>query len=231
MRTKKVCKVYGLYHKGKLRYIGQTIRTLDQRLQRHIKIAKYYKINNRLQTWIKSILNKGEKIEIRLLKDNARWNIDEMEYIAEAKKNGVDLVNCTDGGEGVFNPSYEARKKISLANTGIHRKYLSRYARFNMFTVLEFSYVNKRRSCVYKCKCECGNICFVSREQLIFNSKKSCGCSCRGHKNRAILTQDQVDLIRKKHKPYEYTFAMLAKEFGVSEGTIKDIIRKRTWKD
>lgn len=36
--------------------------------------------------------------------------------------------------------------------------------------------------------------------------------------------------IRKLFKPRKYTRAMLSKEFGVSEATIKDIVNKKSWK-
>lgn len=43
------------------------------------------------------------------------------------------------------------------------------------------------------------------------------------------LTEDQVKEIREKFKPYIYTREMLAKEYGVSHHTIKDVILRR-WK-
>lgn len=44
------------------------------------------------------------------------------------------------------------------------------------------------------------------------------------------LKESDVIEIRRKFKPRKYTRAMLAKEYGVAETTIKDIILKRSWK-
>jgi len=45
----------------------------------------------------------------------------------------------------------------------------------------------------------------------------------------AKLNESQVKEIRNKFKPYVYTRKMLAKEYCVAEGTIKDVIL-RSWK-
>lgn len=53
----------------------------------------------------------------------------------------------------------------------------------------------------------------------------------RGEKNnKSILTEKQVIEIRKKFYPRKYTRLMLAKEYGVSPATIKDVILRRSWK-
>ena len=51
-----------------------------------------------------------------------------------------------------------------------------------------------------------------------------------GSKNsNAKLTEDQVADIRRSFRPREVTREMLAKRFGVSVGTIKDILHGRSW--
>lgn len=46
----------------------------------------------------------------------------------------------------------------------------------------------------------------------------------------SILKEWQVREIRKKFIPRKYSRARLAKEYNVTEATIKDILYKRTWK-
>jgi len=46
----------------------------------------------------------------------------------------------------------------------------------------------------------------------------------------SILTEKQVEEIRIKFKPYKYTRKMLAKEYKVSELTIKDVVLRKSWK-
>ena len=44
------------------------------------------------------------------------------------------------------------------------------------------------------------------------------------------LTEKDVLEIRAKFKPRIYTRQMLADEYGVKEGTIKDVLQRRSWK-
>lgn len=46
----------------------------------------------------------------------------------------------------------------------------------------------------------------------------------------SILKESQVNEIREKFTPRIYTRSKLAKEYGVSEATIKDVLYRRTWK-
>lgn len=55
-------------------------------------------------------------------------------------------------------------KKLDLTNK-----------KFNKLTVLEYSH-NLGQKVMWKCRCECGNITFVSTTNLTCNRTKSCGC-------------------------------------------------------
>lgn len=48
--------------------------------------------------------------------------------------------------------------------------------RFGNLLVLNLDHVNNMRNCVWKCKCDCGNITFVDSHHLISGRTKSCGC-------------------------------------------------------
>jgi hypothetical protein len=45
----------------------------------------------------------------------------------------------------------------------------------------------------------------------------------------AILTEDMVREIRRRHVRGKVTYCMLAEEFGVSPGAIGDIVRRTNW--
>jgi len=47
--------------------------------------------------------------------------------------------------------------------------------KFNRLTVLEYSH-NEGAKVMWKCRCDCGNITFVSSSNLRCNRTKSCGC-------------------------------------------------------
>ena len=87
---------------GEIRYIGKTIRTLAQRMTSHIYSIK--KENNHRSKWIKSLLNEGRKPVIKVLEE-CNWSDSqdlEIYWISQFKQWGFNLVNATEGGEGVL---------------------------------------------------------------------------------------------------------------------------------
>jgi hypothetical protein len=60
--------------------------------------------------------------------------------------------------------------------------------------------------------------------------KKGRRARCDGHHNsQCKLTLYQVQEIRQCYVPRRVTYKTLAKLYGVTTGTIKEIVRKRTW--
>ena len=107
-------KIYSLTNSDQLddvRYIGKTKLDLDKRLYFHIKSIDYektYKAN-----WIKSVLNRGNKIVIKEILSglNESESINqEIKFIKEFKEKGF---NGTNGGDGLSNPTQETIEKIS----------------------------------------------------------------------------------------------------------------------
>ncbi len=78
-----------------------------------------YSKHNRNKYW-KNVINMTEyKIEIML--DDIDWKTaceKEKEFIQLYRSNNLHLTNMTAGGEGIFNPSEELRKKISDSKLG-----------------------------------------------------------------------------------------------------------------
>jgi len=98
-----------------IRYIGYT-RNLKRRIARHISDHNH---NHRVR-WIQSLLDAGVKPIAEVLETclpGEDFKAKEIEWIAAYKRIGFDLVNGTDGGEGVeFSP--EALEKMSAASKG-----------------------------------------------------------------------------------------------------------------
>ena len=61
--------------------------------------------------------------------------------------------------------------------------------KYNKLIVIEKTDIRKRRSIVYKCKCDCGNITYVTSTNLKYGYIKSCGC----------YQKEQVSKTNKKH--------------------------------
>lgn len=95
--------VYGLSSSedGKIRYVGQTTEPLSKRLIHHHydakKLTRIHKSN-----WIRSVIERGFKVQIIPLQEEAPLHAAEIEWIAKLRAQGYDLVNTTNGGEGVF---------------------------------------------------------------------------------------------------------------------------------
>ena len=104
--------IYGLVDPFtfKVRYIGKTIN-LKQRFERQMNERS----NTHRCYWIQSLRKKGKKptqVILQQLNEGEDWQAAEIKWIAIAKKYGWDLVNGTDGGDGVLNVSGEGRARM-----------------------------------------------------------------------------------------------------------------------
>lgn len=96
--------IYGLIdpNSKELRYIGYS-SNLKERIRGHYKLSSLNK-NTHKNNWIKSLLEKDQKAEViiiaeyQLAKELPQAEIDTIIYY---KFIGCDLVNGTDGGDGV----------------------------------------------------------------------------------------------------------------------------------
>jgi group I intron endonuclease len=98
------------------RYIGQTSLTLGERWSLH-------KSRHSQCTAIKSAIDKYgfSNFEISILFDDLTKELAdefEKEYIVRYNSHPPYGYNLTDGGDGLFNPSQEIRKRLSDANKG-----------------------------------------------------------------------------------------------------------------
>jgi len=116
MTKTKRCFVYGLYSSkdGEIRYIGQTIISIKRRLSFH-KIDSFGARKDTYKgKWLRKVLKDGYNVCVKLIDNNATWNKSEIYWIKLYKHLGYQLVNATDGGKGLYNPSKEVRDKIRV---------------------------------------------------------------------------------------------------------------------
>lgn len=103
------------------RYIGQSVCGL-KRPRSHVKLLKIDK-NNHKTNWIRQLLALGLKYDIEILEEFNSFiflNKAEIEWIAEARRQGCPLVNLTGGGGGSigFKHSEEFSKNLSKRMKG-----------------------------------------------------------------------------------------------------------------
>ena len=107
--------IYGLIDTKtmELRYVGQTVLSLNERFKRHMKLLSP---NIQFNNWLRA----ADVSAIVLERDPIDLNEAEMCWIADMREQGAKLLNLTDGGYGargyIFTP--EARAKISVALKG-----------------------------------------------------------------------------------------------------------------
>lgn len=110
---------------GRVRYVGITKLTLQQRLRDHLKCSRRH--HTYRDKWIQSL---GHPPIISLLEvtdDSHR----EVFWIAHFRAIGARLTNLTDGGDGIsgYRHTIESREKMSVAGRG---RKISAAARMNM---------------------------------------------------------------------------------------------------
>ncbi len=105
----------------KIRYVGWTTN-LKSRLKWHISDAKTKTGKQHKRRWIKSLINKKLKpiMDVVEVGVGDGWQAIEKRWIKHHRDSGCDLVNATDGGEGVagFAVSAESRARQSAARLG-----------------------------------------------------------------------------------------------------------------
>lgn len=113
--------IYGLIDPAdpeQVRYIGQTRKPIEQRLAEHCRDKK----KSHKRNWIIALSRQGRSPLIRSLDvcSNDRADSRERGVIAECRQQGFDLLNHTDGGNGMRNwiPTAETRSKMSASGKG-----------------------------------------------------------------------------------------------------------------
>jgi hypothetical protein len=110
--------IYGLVDPitSKLRYVGCTIN-LKRRVKAHLQEAASHTTTHRT-AWIKGLLLRNLTplvIVLEMCSSNDLFD-REREYITSLRQRGYELVNSTDGGDGLRNPTKTTREKMSAAN-------------------------------------------------------------------------------------------------------------------
>lgn len=101
-----------------IRYIGQTIRSLKERLRKHISDAG--RSDRHICRWLLKLKNDGQTPLIELIGEYPINQLDEIEIntIAKYRSSGVDLTNTSLGGQATRVFSDETKTKISNALKG-----------------------------------------------------------------------------------------------------------------
>jgi hypothetical protein len=101
---------------GAVRYVGKTSHPCTRRSD-HMSEARGSTGNHRLH-WLRALLALGLEPSLEVIEEVAgNGNEEERRWIAAYREEGHDLVNATDGGEGVA-MTPEVRARIGAAKRG-----------------------------------------------------------------------------------------------------------------
>ena len=93
----------------------------------------------------------------------------------------------------------ERKKKTAI--TGSNTKLKLENKRFDNLVVLEDSGKRRGTEVMWKCKCDCGNICYVSSSDLTHQKVHSCGCQRRQSQGELkienILKENNIQYIKE----------------------------------
>ena len=221
-----------------IRYIGKTKNIID-RIRRHI--GKYY-LNledNYKNRWIKSELNKGNEIlieEIDLVEEE-NWKESEKYWIEQFRNWGFNLVNTTEGGDGLVltKEIIEKRSKTRIKN---NFDRLQKEAFFFNIKKDNNGQWNGERLCS-SCNTKVSyharsfhRILYVVREG---NKRKYC-ISCLGMANSSIKTMTrkygkkilQYDINMKLINEFE-SINSASKFTGINKNSISRCARNLKW--
>lgn len=193
------------------RYIGKSIRPRERLMNQCNERSPTYRCH-----WIQSVISKGSRpIQeiLETLPDDADWQERERFWIAEARRRGWPLTNCTDGGDGVLNISGESAERMK--RTWIGRKHTSES--------------RKKMSAANMGRLHSDEWKTMMREKM---KTRYFSPQHRERLSRAIqrLTLRQVEQIKLmlEEKISQY---LIADEFGVHQGTISNIHRGKFYID
>jgi hypothetical protein len=106
---------------GEIRYVGKTKQFLKQRLYAHIIECKSERKSHKI-SWIKSLLNKGERPLINVIDEvpEEEWEFWEQYWISQFTSWGFNLTNLTSGGQGGngYKHTIDSKKKMRKSKLG-----------------------------------------------------------------------------------------------------------------
>jgi len=216
-----IASLYALYDPrspGVIRYVGWTSKTPQKRFGDHIREARFHGGNYRLN-WMRSLLGDGVSPEMVVVATCEVGEAPALEIalISAFRGRGYKLVNGTDGGDGApgYAHSEETKAKIGAARRGTRHTEEAK----KKMSISHLGVPLPPRSPEHQAALSLARTGKKRSEETILK--------LRGH---GKLTRAQADEIRGRRASGERNVS-LAKEFGVAQQTICNIVkgRRQAW--
>lgn len=113
--------IYALTYPGtdQVRYVGKTVRSPRKRHKEHIMAAMKDKPRLPVHRWIRALYARGMWSclwHLERVSEGEDWAARERHWIAKFRREGHDLLNLTDGGEGLSGHSHSAEARQAIAS-------------------------------------------------------------------------------------------------------------------
>ena len=112
-----LCQPIEKWKTGPVRYVGKTVNTVWHRVRAHSYASKGAP-RLPVRRWLKKQMEAGNPFHIRHLEvvpPGADWEARERFWIAKFRSEGADLLNLTDGGEGLHGMARTPAHKAKIA--------------------------------------------------------------------------------------------------------------------
>lgn len=200
--------------------------------------------------WIKSLLSRNVKPNmhiVTILSPDEDWVMAEISLIQFLRWCGLELTNLTDGGEGRrdsgWHHTIEAKNKMSMNKKGklTWNKGLIGYQTGEKNPFFGKTHTLKTKEVLRKMVTG-RKALLETRQKISISNKEKGGWNkntdattkylpiLRGESNSAAkITEQQVIKIRDLYAAGNYTFIELGKLFNISNVSIANIVRRKTW--
>lgn len=204
--------IYGLHdpRTGELRYIGKSDKPRG-RLTQHMQEAR----NTHRCNWVQGLKTLGLKPILAVIDatpPGSDWAWMERVYIAAGRSDGLPLTNIADGGEGTRGIPAETLRRMADARRGVRQSEETKAKRSAALKGRSFHTDYQRQ-----------RIREAAAARVMTQELRD---HCRDRMQK--LTDDQVREIRRRVAGGERR-VLLAEEFGVTTGTISNIVIRRTY--
>lgn len=234
-------------------YVGKTEQKPAKRLSGHLKKSNlqknYFSVN-----WIKSLLARNIKPAMyifTIIPPGQDWESAEKLLIAFLRWCGIEITNITDGGESGkpagWHHTVEAKEKMSVSkkgkstwnkgvfglNSGMNNNFFGKKHSIETRKIMSQKAASRKHSEDSKLKMSIarkGKIPIWMKQTVPEVISQKMKRNVIGEQNPAAkINKEQVIEIRKLYASGDYTFVDLAKLFNISNVSITNIVRRKTW--
>ena len=223
---------------AEIRYIGKTLVSLNRRLTRHIYDALHGGSDFAVSRWIRKLATSEQKPVIQWFETatDETWQDSEQYWIAYGRTHEWNLLNLTDGGEGMPGAKLSEETKHILRLQKQGEKSVTAKLTDEIVLAIREAYHNGARQTHLAQQYgvtagTIGDIVRGRRWKHLGGHIAEPQTDFKGENGgKSKLTNVEVIAIRQAYADGNVTQKVLAQKYGVSKETIAGVVKRRNWK-